>query len=103
MANAAFSKSAVTGDILLLGPCLLTALTARTIKFNRKAAEIIQPIIENQNHAASYLRLRQHINTHTHPHESDSKNQVHAGPADAWLKSKFASIYLLYLTNAVCI
>ena len=37
----------------------------------KKAPKIIQPIIQNQNHATSYLwpRGRTHTQTHTYPHE----------------------------------
>ena len=55
------------------------AWMGKVIKCNRKAAEIIQPIMHSQNHATRYLWSQGHTHTctltHTCtcPHESDFK------------------------------
>ena len=43
-------------------------LMAIAIKWSQKAAEIIQPIIQSQNHATSYLWPWKHKHTHACMH-----------------------------------
>ena len=45
----------------------------RAIKWNCKAAQITQPIIQSQNPTSCYLWLWGCAHTHTYPHESDFK------------------------------
>ena len=49
--------------ISLLGLYLLMTLTARAINLRWRATEIIQPIIQSQNHATNYLWPRGHAHT----------------------------------------
>jgi len=62
----------------------------RAIKWSRKAAESIQPIIQSQNHTTSYLWPQERTHTRIHSRiKVISRNQVHAGhrPAHTWFKN----------------
>ena len=59
-------------------------IDGKSHKTELKAAEIIQPIIQIQNHATSYLWPWGHTHTHTHthaPHKSDFKKPGTHWPA----------------------